>query len=128
VRSRTGEAVDPELRQAPERTEVRFEGRNLCLAAELQEDVVRSEVVDLDGQLRAHTEQVLQLFRLFERLPVRNRLFHPAEHDARAFALERDGITPASVSSRISVSWSGAPSTNAEPRTGCPRRAAPLSA
>src|SRR6185295_849751 len=91
VRSRTGEAVDPELRQASERTEVGLEGRDLFLAAELKEDVMRSEVVYLDGQLRAHAEQLLQLFRLFERLPVRYRLLHPAEHDARAFALEGDG-------------------------------------
>src|SRR6185437_11662522 len=71
--------------------EVGLERRDLFLAAELEEDVVRPEVVYLDGQLRAHAEQLLQLFRLFERLPVRYRLLHPAEHDARAFALEGDG-------------------------------------
>ena len=83
---------------------------------------MRSEVVYLDGQLRAHAEQLLQLFRLFERLPVRNRLLHPAEHDARAFALERDwnhtglGLEP------DLCELERAPRTNAEPRTGCPAK------
>ena len=51
---------------------------------------MRAEVVHLDRQAGANAEQLLQLLGLLERLPVRNRLHHPAEDDARAFALQRD--------------------------------------
>ena len=75
-------------RETTERTEIGLERRDLLLAGELEEDMVRPQVVDLDRQLRAHAEQLLKLLRLREQLPVRDRLLHPAEDDARSFALE----------------------------------------
>ena len=41
--------------------------------------MARPEVVELDRQLRADPEQLLQLLGLRERLPRRDRLLHPAE-------------------------------------------------
>jgi hypothetical protein len=88
ARPRTREAVDAYGRETTERTEIGLERSHLSLAAELEEDMVRPQVVDLDRQLRAHPEQLLQLLRLREQLPVRDRLLHAAEDDASSFALE----------------------------------------
>src|SRR5512133_1856004 len=88
ARPRTREAVDAYGREPTERTEIGLERSDLLLAGELEEDMVRTQVVDLDRQLRAHAEQLLKLLRLREQLPVRDRLQHPAEDDPRSFALE----------------------------------------
>jgi hypothetical protein len=47
-------------------------------------------VVELDRQLRAEAEQLLDIPCLVERLVLGNRLTHPSERDPRALALERD--------------------------------------
>src|SRR5439155_15734586 len=88
--ARAGEAVDARV-EASERPEVGRETRHLLLAAQLQEDVLGPEVVELDRQTRAHSEYLLQLLSAAERLKGRDRLLHPAEDDARTFAFEGHG-------------------------------------
>ena len=48
--ARPGEAIDARMREARERAEVGRECDDLLLAAELEKDVFRAEVIELDGK------------------------------------------------------------------------------
>ncbi len=79
--SRPGEAVDSHIGQLDQGAEVRRECGDVVLVRELDVDVGRAEMVELDRQAGTNAEQLLQLLGQVERLEERDRLLHAAEHD-----------------------------------------------
>ena len=86
------EAVDAGVGDLRDCAEIGIECGDLLGRVELDVDVLRAEVVQLDRQPRAFdAERGEELVGPREGLPGRNRLLHPAEDDPGALALELDG-------------------------------------
>jgi hypothetical protein len=106
VRVVAREAVDAVAGRGGERAEIRAQRGDGLRRVELDVEVPRPEVVPLDREQRPGNPE-----RGEDALRIRD-----------ASRSSSTGTTPAPVSSRMTTFCRGAPSTNAEPRVGCPAK------